>query len=102
MLQLNEKRPRGANQGGVMRAFTKRETEQLWTAGAALIGIAVGCFLLTGCDIPGYKPHNQVAQGTDSSSGRSADTQASFASSGVRTGGTTPATVSTVTPTVTS
>lgn len=86
-----------------MRAITKKETDQLWAAGAAILGIAVGCFLLTGCDIPGYKPHNQVAQGTDSTSGRSADTQASFASSGVRTGGTTtPTTVTPVTPAVTS
>ena len=70
-----------------MRAIIKKETQQIWTAGAAILAIAMGCFLLTGCDIPGYKPH-RVASGTDSS-GRSADTQASFASSVVRTGGTT-------------
>jgi Flp pilus assembly protein TadD len=83
-----------------MRAITKKETQQIVSAGAALFGIAVVCFLLTGCDIPGYKPH-RVAQGTDSTSGRSADTQASFASAGVRTGGTTAPTATTPTAPVT-
>ncbi|HEY2825834.1 MAG TPA: tetratricopeptide repeat protein, partial [Gemmatimonadales bacterium] len=70
-----------------MQAITKKEMTQLWTSGAAILGIAAVCFLLSGCDIPGYKPHS-VASGTDSTSGRSADTQAAFASEGVRTGGT--------------
>src|SRR5690242_6812606 len=64
---------------------------------AAIAALGLAGFLLTGCDIPGYKPH-RVAQGTDSTSGRSADTQASFASSGVRTGGSVPATVAPATP----
>ena len=54
-----------------------RESRDLWRSGAALTAIALLGFLLTGCDIPGYKPHKVAS----ADSATASDTQASFASS---------------------